>query len=75
VPALNGRTKSLKIILKEKKNTVTAKKKPSKKRWKLLNDLKGQKSEAARKIVEQILDLMINPVIVKNILALSLIVQ
>jgi hypothetical protein len=36
-----------------------------------LDDLKNQKSEAAKKIVEQILNLIISPVTIKNILILS----
>jgi hypothetical protein len=79
VPALNGRTKSPEVILEGKDDTVTInvaiEKEPSKKRWKLLDDLKSQEGEAARKVVEQILDLIISPVTVKNILALSPAVQ
>jgi hypothetical protein len=41
MPILNERTKSPKIILKGKDNTVTIKKEPFKKRWKLLDDFKG----------------------------------
>jgi hypothetical protein len=41
MPALKGRTKSPKIEIKGKEDTVTIKKEPSKKRWKLLNDFKG----------------------------------
>jgi hypothetical protein len=41
MPALNKRTKNLEIILKGKNDIITIKKKPSKKRWKLLNDLKN----------------------------------
>jgi hypothetical protein len=74
MPALNGKTKSPEVMLERKNNTViiniAIEKEPSKKRWKLLNDLKNQKNEAARKIVEQILDLIVSLVTVKNILAL-----
>jgi hypothetical protein len=74
VPALNEKTKSPEIMLKGKENTVIIKKKPSKKRWKLLDDLKGQKNETARKIIEQILNLIVSLITVKNILAFFLII-
>jgi hypothetical protein len=41
VPILNERTTSPEIALKGKDNTIAIEKEPSKKRWKLLNDLKG----------------------------------
>jgi hypothetical protein len=41
MPALNGKIKNPEVILKRKNDTVTIKKKPSKKRWKLLDDLKN----------------------------------
>jgi hypothetical protein len=74
VPALNGRTKSPEVVLEGKDDIVTInvaiKKEPSKKRWKLLDDLKDQEGEAARKVVEQILNLVVSPVTVKDIFAL-----
>jgi hypothetical protein len=75
MPTLNEKMKNPKIVLKKKDNTVIIKKKPSKKRWKLLNDLKNQKSESARKVFEQILNLKISLITVKNILALFPVVQ
>jgi hypothetical protein len=41
VPALNRKTKSPKIVLKKKKDEIIIKRKPFKKRWKLLDDLKS----------------------------------
>jgi hypothetical protein len=40
MPALNRRTKSPKIMLEGKNDTIIIKRKPFKKRWKLLDDLK-----------------------------------
>jgi hypothetical protein len=40
MPALNRRTKSPKVMLEGKNNIIIIKKKPSKKRYKLLNDFK-----------------------------------
>jgi predicted aspartyl protease len=75
VPALNGKTKSPEIVSEGRDDTVAIEREPSKKRWKLLDDLKGQEGESARKVFEQMLELEVGHVTVKDILTLSPAVQ
>jgi hypothetical protein len=50
VPALSGKAKSPEIVLERKDDAAAIKREPFKKRWKLLDDLKGQEGEAARRV-------------------------